>query len=389
MRKQIQERSANRDSNRRGTILVLVAVLSLVIFAMLSLAMDLGRVTVLRSEIQNAVDSGALAAQLTLQQNPTAVDAAAAKAREFVRKNRVGAAVQIPENAIQVEVGTWDQTTKTFTQTTSNPNAVRVFARQDNEDYSFARVLGYDTFGAPASSVATGTNKALDIMMVLDLSGSMAYQGRIEALRRSAPVFVDIIEGLGGDDQIGVMGLSANPDTYDPQAKGHTGVKYQSSLHPTADHHVGVLEATLTTNYADLRNNKLSSSNLIAGKYTGWTGTGAALGDSVHYLINGSEARNTADNIVVLMSDGHANRPSASGPDYLRTMANYAKTNGVVVYTISLGSSADISLMKEVAQITGGKHFDATGAGEEALTAALTKAFQDVAADIKRTQLVK
>jgi len=359
------------------------------VLAMLSMSVDMGRMTLLRSEIQNAVDSGALAAQLRLQQDPTAIDDAAVKARDFVRQNRVGSLVSIPEDSIQVETGTWDQNTKTFTQTAVNPNAVRVFARQDKEPYSFAKALGFNTFGAPASSVATGTNKALDIMMILDLSGSMAYEGRIQALRRSAPVFVDIIEGLGGDDQIGIMGLSANPSTYDPQAKGHTGTKYQSGLHPTADHHVGVLEAVLSTNYSDLRTNKLSDANLVAGKYSGWTGTGASLGDTVHYLINGNESRSNADNIIVLMSDGYANRPTNGGPDYLRTMANYAKANNVVVYTISLGNSADISLMSEVASITGGKHFDATGSGETALTTALTKAFQDVAADIKRTQLVK
>lgn len=389
MRKSIQKLHSLQTSSRNGAIVVLVAFMLVMVLAMLSMSVDMGRMTLLRSEIQNAVDSGALAAQLRLQQDPTAIDDAAVKARDFVRQNRVGSLVSIPEDSIQVETGTWDQNTKTFTQTAVNPNAVRVFARQDKEPYSFAKALGFNTFGAPASSVATGTNKALDIMMILDLSGSMAYEGRIQALRRSAPVFVDIIEGLGGDDQIGIMGLSANPSTYDPQAKGHTGTKYQSGLHPTADHHVGVLEAVLSTNYSDLRTNKLSDANLVAGKYSGWTGTGASLGDTVHYLINGNESRSNADNIIVLMSDGYANRPTNGGPDYLRTMANYAKANNVVVYTISLGNSADISLMSEVASITGGKHFDATGSGETALTTALTKAFQDVAADIKRTQLVK
>jgi Ca-activated chloride channel homolog len=389
MQKSIPTRSTENKSNRRGAILVMVVLMSIMIFAMLSLSIDIGRMTILRSEVQNAVDSGALAAQLKLQQDPTAVEEAAAQAREFVRMNRVGSAAQIPEDAIQVEMGTWDSNTETFTANTANPNAVRVFARQDNEEYSFARVLGFDKFGAPASAIATGTNKSLDIMMVLDLSGSMKYEGRIAALRKSAPVFIDVIESLGGNDKIGIMGLSADPDEYDPQAKGHTGVLYRSYLHSSRDQHVGVLEAPLTTNYADLRNNKLSKDNLIAGKYTGWTGTGAALGDAVHYLTYGGESRRDADNVIVIMSDGHANRPSSNAPDYLRSMAAYAKANKVKVYTISLGNSADIALMKEIATITGGKHFDATGSGKNFLTGVLTQAFQDVAADIKRTQLVK
>ena len=56
--------------------------------------------------------------------------------------------------------------------------------------------------------------------------------------------------------------------------------------------------------------------NLPSGMYTGWTGTGAALGDAVHYLVQGSEARADAGKFIVLMSDGHANKPSGNGPGY-------------------------------------------------------------------------
>jgi Flp pilus assembly protein TadG len=381
--------SASGSKRRKGAALVMVALMLPIIIGMVAFAVDLGLMVVLRSQIQNAVDAGALAASLTLRADANAIDDAVAAAEQYVQLNRVGSAVTVPANAIEVEVGDWDDDTKTFTATNFEPNAVRVFARQDNESHLFAGLYGHTTFGAPASAIASGSGSALDIMMVLDLSGSMQYEGRIAALRNAAPVFVDVIENIGGSDQIGMMGLSANPGSYDPASEGHSGEEYDSGLNATDDHHVGILEQRLTNDFDALRNGALSSSELTAGKYTGWTGTGAALGDAAHYLENGAEARISANNIIVLMSDGHANRPTGSGPDYARAMAAYAAGLDITVYTISLGNGADLDLMQDIADATGGEHFDATGSGESALTALLTEAFKDVAAAIKRTQIVQ
>jgi len=70
-------------------------------------------------------------------------------------------------------------------------------------------------------------------------------------------------------------------------------------------------------------------------------------------------------------------------------MARYAAGLDVTIYTISLGNDADLDLMQDIADITGGNHFDATGAGEATLTEKLTEAFELAAADINRVQLVK
>jgi Flp pilus assembly protein TadG len=369
--------------------MLLLLLLLIPVLGMVAFAIDIGLMVLLRSEVQNAVDAGAIAAALVLQADPDALDEAEEAAREFVQANRVGVLATIPDDAIDVEQGRFDADTNTFTATQQSPNAVHVFARQDNEAFLFGRIFGKQTFGAPASAVASG-GKPMDIMMVLDLSGSMAEQGRIQALHASAPDFVDVIEQFGDDDLIGMMGLSAHPQLYYPQLFGHTGTKYSSGLHATADHHVGVLEARLTNDYNSLRNTTLSASRMPAGKYwPGYTGIGAALGDAVHYLINGAEARDDVHKAIVLMSDGYANQPSNSGAAYARSMATYAAGLNVTVFTISLGNEADVALMEDIAEITGGLHFDATGSGQAQLTARLTDAFRQSAASIKRVQLVR
>jgi hypothetical protein len=372
------------SKQRKGAALVLIALLLPIIVGMVAFAVDVGLMTLLRSQIQNAVDAGTLAASLSLRQDPSSIEDARAAAEEFVQLNRVGTNITVSANAISVETGQWDEATKTFVATTEGPNAVRVFATQDNEPHLFGGIFGHTTFGAPASAIATGAGSSLDIMLVLDLSGSMAHDGRIEALRNAAPIFVDIIDELGGDDLIGVMGLAADPSDSSPSHD-----LYLSGLHPSDDHYVGVMERELTNSFTSLRSSTLGAANLKANKYKGWTGTGAALGDAAHYLENGGEARSSAEKIIVLMSDGYANRPSGSGPAYARSMAAYAAGLDVKVYTISLGDGADLSLMQDIAQITGGEHFDATGSGEATLTDRLRDAFEDVAAAIKRTQLVQ
>jgi Flp pilus assembly protein TadG len=379
-----QSRRWARRAKRRGVALPLFALLLVALLSMVAFSIDVGRVTVVRAEIQNAVDSAALAASLRLQQDPRAVQDAATRAREYVRRNHVGFTVTVPENSIAVEVGTWNADTRTFAAGGSEPNSVRVYATQDGESYSFSKVLGQRTFGAPASAIATSSSRPLDIMLVLDLSGSMAYQGRIQALQRAAPVFVDVIDGMGDDDQIGMMGLSADPSNI---ASSLRSLLYSSGLHASSDHHVGVLEARLTSNLPSLKTGALAVSRLTASRYNGWTGTGAALGDAAHYLSN--NARNEAAKFIVLMSDGYANKPTDNGPAYARSMATYAAGLNITVHTISLGDEADVVLMQDIARLANGDHFDATGTGEAQLTQRLTDAFRDVAITIKRAQLVK
>jgi len=352
-------------------------------------SVDAGLMLLTRAEIQNAVDSGALAAALELQQDPDGIPAADDSARKFIQVNRVGMTRLLPADAIDLEHGKFDNRAGTFTATNSSPNAVRVFARQEGEPFFFARFFGLETFGVPASALAAGDPRSNDIMLVLDLSGSMRRDGRIQALWAAAPTFVDIIDRPDSDDQIGVMGLAADPDEYDPVVRGHTGTEYVSGLHASADHYVGVLESPLTRDFESLKDNVLSRSNLNAGKYTGWTGTGAAIADAAHYLNNSREARDDAEKIIVVMSDGYANKPSRHGARYARQMARYAADGNVKIYSISLGNAADVRLMRDLANTGDGEHHDATGSDRATLTRQLTEAFQQIAYAIKRVQLVE
>ena len=85
---------------------------------------------------------------------------------------------------------------------------------------------------------------------------------------------------------------------------------------------------------------------------------------------------------MVLMTDGEANEPgdSNTAKAAVITEANLAKTNKIKILTISLGAGADTSLMQQVADITGGVHFNVpVGSNIAAVQSQLDVVFREIA----------
>jgi hypothetical protein len=104
----------------------------------------------------------------------------------------------------------------------------------------------------------------------------------------------------------------------------------------------------------------------------GSTNIGEGIKSGIEVLSNlpGHFGRPSAAHIMVLMTDGEANRsdgldtskctanlwPGDQHKDCVVYYAMLARNNGIVIYTITLGESADIELMQYVAELTGGVH---------------------------------
>ena len=85
---------------------------------------------------------------------------------------------------------------------------------------------------------------------------------------------------------------------------------------------------------------------------------------------------------MVLMTDGVANEPgdSATASAAVITEANLAKANKIKILTISLGAGADTSIMQQVADITGGVHFNVPGGSSiAAVQTQLDAVFREIA----------
>ncbi|HIQ20706.1 MAG TPA: hypothetical protein EYH34_05675, partial [Planctomycetes bacterium] len=168
---------------RKGTVLVLSALLMLVLMAMLACSVDLGYMYAIKAELSRAVDAAALAGAGSLVDGS---QVAQLRAADFMLRNRVGSQVLLEEqdrdtlleawlaehvNDFEVQVGHWDTQARVFTQSDYLPSAVRVSARYSNAPFFFARVLGFQDFDIQAEAIARYQPR--DIVLVLDFSASM------------------------------------------------------------------------------------------------------------------------------------------------------------------------------------------------------------------------
>ena len=86
--------------------------------------------------------------------------------------------------------------------------------------------------------------------------------------------------------------------------------------------------------------------------------------------------------MMVLMTDGVANRPSGYASGYAVNEATLCRMAGIKIMTISLGLNADMELMQQIADMTGGKHFNVPGGGSVMqYEEQLKTVFQKIAAD--------
>lgn len=187
------------------------------------------------------------------------------------------------------------------------------------------------------------TTEGIDIIISLDISGSMLAEDlKPNRLEASKNVALDFIEARP-NDRMGLIVYSGESFTQCP----------------------------LTTDHAVLKNLFLEIKN---GMIEDGTAVGLGLANAVNRLKD-SEAKSK---VIILLTDGVNNAGSISPI----TAAEIAKSFGIRVYTIGVGSKGeapypmknafgqviyqmmptdiDESTMQEIAQITGGKYFRAT-----------------------------
>jgi len=201
------------------------------------------------------------------------------------------------------------------------------------------------------------TEAARDIMLALDLSGSMDYVdfpgeegadvSRFAAVQR-------VVEGFVAERESDRIGLIV------------FGTKAYLQLPFTRD-----LE---------------TAGALVDLMEVGMAGPKTALGDSIGLAINSFENSEVDDRLLILLTDGN---DTASKMTPINA-ADIAKLNGVEIYTIGIGSTeatgedrVDFDALAAIAARTGGEFFNAEN--EAALDAVYRRIDETAAADV-RTQ---
>ncbi len=181
--------------HRRGTVTIWGLMSIGMLLTLAALIVDGSMLYGSQADLQAAADSAALAGASALVISP---DEARARAIDYASKNFAhGESVRVlPEDVV---LGDWDSETRTFTplgpEDEPYADAVRVTASLA-EDHgnpvtmAFAQVFG--TAQADVRASATAIYRPRDIILVIDLSGSMSFDSQI----RSIPTFGrEYIEG--------------------------------------------------------------------------------------------------------------------------------------------------------------------------------------------------
>ena len=201
----------------------------------------------------------------------------------------------------------------------------------------------------------TRTETARDIMLAIDLSGSMAYRdfpvggdgrvSRFDAVQRVVSDFIAARE----TDRIGLIVF---------------GDRAYVQLPFTRD---------LTT-----------ALDLVQLMDVAMAGQQTALGDAIGLAIHAFEGSDVDDRLLILLTDG-SDTVSKMTPV---NAAGIAASEGIVVYTIGIGDSAatgedrvDFAVLSEIASRTGGEFFNAED--ETALASVYARIDEAAAAEVR------
>jgi Flp pilus assembly protein TadG len=139
-----------------------------------------------------------------------------------------------------------------------------------------------------------------------------------------------------------------------------------------------ILEQGLSTNIANV---ETITQHRQAGHYDPYTNIG--MGMQLARLEIQNHSRPRAFRLMVVMTDGVVNRPTdaTTGANLVISEASAAAAANIKILTISMGVMADVALMQQVADATGGVNFVVPGGADYATyQAQLLAVFQQIAA---------
>lgn len=362
-------RKARNDES--GQVLVFTLVCMVVLIAMVGFAVDVGHAYLVQRQLQSGVDAAALAGAQELP-DPTLATSAAQK---------YGPSSKNPPTAIDNSNTTVEmkcvKSAPGCSSTFNTYNAVKVSATSTVKTF-FARVIGIDSLDVKASATACSpcSSKPLDIMVVLDRTGSMcdASASSLPTGCRDEDFAIEGIERFLGfmDPAIDEVGLSVFPPALDKSSlctqPSGSAKRYgydawwveDNARGPRGEDSAVYTLASPDFDYLKQGPNgwELNGSANIVQKLrncikpNGTTSYTNALAEAQYQLTR--QGRGNVQDVIIFLSDGAANttpkqvpaivsspadraRPCGSGIK----VANQIKGQGTIVYTIGYDVDSD------------------------------------------------
>jgi Flp pilus assembly protein TadG len=279
--------TARRNRRQRGVILIMLTLVLMVVIPMAGLAFDVGLLYLIRTKLSAALDAAVLAGARSLSRGmdlASQVESARNTAIQYFRAN-------FPEGLY----GTSNLTFEATVQETGYRTRTVSGAASVTAPLYFLRLLGQDS--ARMSVRATASRRDVNLIMVLDRSGSIEYAGATAIVKNSAITFVS--KFAEGRDRVGLISFSGNYRIDFPPS-----MTFKTSR-PSIIDKINSLVMSGNTNYAE------------------------ALWQAYEQLRNINEPG--ALNVIVFFTDG---RPTAfSGSFPVKTLADQRYGDGQSPYT--------------------------------------------------------
>ncbi len=353
---------------RSGAIVPLFAIMLPVVLILAAFSINIAYLQLNRTEMTIAADAASRAASREFATTNSKTSAIAA-AGTATNRNTVGGSPLLLSNTDIVfgESSRDDLESRySFSANGGNPNAVEVRARRDSGSLSGPVKLPLPLFFSSPTINASQTSRAtqieLDISLVIDRSGSMAYASNEPAVYPPNPKAAP--KGWSFGD------VAPNPSRWRDAVAAVNVFLTELDNSPanefvalTTYNHESILDQTLTKNYKKIttaldsytKHCDLGSTN-IAGGIT--RGVEASLTDS----------RLFATKVMIVLTDGIDTTKSDPVGG-----AKFAAACDIMIFTITFSDEADQATMKQVAAVGHGKHYHAAKASD------LKQIFQDIA----------
>jgi Flp pilus assembly protein TadG len=365
-RRDVRNRQRQNRQNRRGAMTVFLLCVLVVLLIMAAFAVEVARMHLHRTELRICTDAAANAATKELMVGQD-VDLAIAKAREIAELNPVaGKPLLLADTDIKIGRSTLGNGSFEFTETGTQPNSIRILGRRTADSPSgaiplfFGNLVGKGTFDPIFESTATQVDR--EIMLVLDISGSMAWSVNETAHANPLP------ESAPADWEYG----DAAPPASRWIAVANAVYQFCSSLQQTSQaerislvtfNGSAYVEQGLTSNYGDML---LKIDAHSQSFNTGSTNIAAGISQGKTTLVAQSD-RPFAEKTMIVLTDGM----STTGDPVAQ--AQQALSAGVFVHTITFSAEADQTAMADTATAGGGRHYHASD------NAALLQIFREIA----------
>lgn len=341
--------------SRHGSAMVLMTVLLPVVLAVAAYSINVVYMELSRTQLQVTTDVATRAAGRALAVTRSRSEAIAAADRVIQLNTFDNRHFDLSSAELKFGASTRIDTTRyRFTEGAAEPNAVRFETGSKLRVQTLFPTMGVPIDFRPVKS-AICTQTELDVALVIDRSGSMAYGCFEAAIGSSPPVNAPPGWCFGMPVPMGSRWLDAvGSVSYLLQLLDKSAHRERVGLVTFGD--LAAKDTPLLEDYSIVFNGMSVHTLRFNG---GATNIGDGILNGAAILSDKRFARSWASRVMVILTDG--NWTSGVDPS---TCASMAAAQNIEIYTVTFSAEADQLKMQEVAAIGNGKHFHATTPAE-------------------------